>query len=334
MLEDQDLRQRMTRRMFVVAAGATALTTTAACATPATRTESNVLRSFKSDAARTRFLAAYDAVLAEWPVAFEELYLQTRFGKTHVIASGPRDAPPLLLMPALLTSATMWRPNVASLSQHFRTYAIDVIGEPNKSEATRSLRNRRDCAAWLSDVFSALGIARASIVGSSLGGFFALNQALLAPETIEQIVLISPPTFPISWRFYYYVTLSVAFGKTKPLDDWMGNGVAFDPVNTRWAAVYGHALNAGRPLNSLSLGSIDDTDQRRTRTPALLLIGDKEVIYDRAPTEVLQRARERIVGLEGELVPDANHLAAMVNPDYVNERILRFLQSPRPSPSH
>ena len=43
---------------------------------------------------------------------------------------------------------------------------------------------------WLNDLFD--GIARASVVGNSYGGFIALNQAALAPERIDRVVLISP----------------------------------------------------------------------------------------------------------------------------------------------
>src|SRR5580692_9524168 len=89
--------------------------------------------AFKSDAARARYLAAYDAVLAEWPVAYEEIDVPTRLGSTHVVVSGPADAPPVLLLPSFAGTATVWRLNVAGLGHHFRTYAVDVIGQPGKS---------------------------------------------------------------------------------------------------------------------------------------------------------------------------------------------------------
>jgi hypothetical protein len=38
---------------------------------------------FKSDDARRSYMAAYDAMLRDWPVAYEELDLATRLGPTH-----------------------------------------------------------------------------------------------------------------------------------------------------------------------------------------------------------------------------------------------------------
>jgi len=44
------------------------------------------------------FNAGYEAVLKQWPVPFEELYIPTRFGDTHLIANGSKDTPALVLL--------------------------------------------------------------------------------------------------------------------------------------------------------------------------------------------------------------------------------------------
>jgi pimeloyl-ACP methyl ester carboxylesterase len=150
------------------------------------------LPMFKSDEGKVRYMAAYDAALGDWPVPYEEIDLPTRLGVTRVIASGLPDAPPLVLLPSFAGSATVWRLNVGGLSPHYRSYAIDVIGQPGKSVATRRIRRRRQFAEWLTDVLDGLGVKRTSVVGRSFGGFLALNQASLTPERIERVVLISP----------------------------------------------------------------------------------------------------------------------------------------------
>src|SRR5580704_10608399 len=121
------------------------------------------LPAFKSDEGRARYMAAYDAALADWPVPYQEIDVPTRLGLTHVIASGASDAPPLLLLPSFAGAAVVWRLNAEGLSRHFRIYAVDVIGQPGKSQAIRRMRNRRDYANWLVDLLDGLGIARTSI---------------------------------------------------------------------------------------------------------------------------------------------------------------------------
>jgi pimeloyl-ACP methyl ester carboxylesterase len=55
---------------------------------------------FRSPEGEALYHAAYEAVLKEWPVPYEELFISTRLGKTHVIASGPNDGAPVLLFNA------------------------------------------------------------------------------------------------------------------------------------------------------------------------------------------------------------------------------------------
>ncbi len=57
-----------------------------------TPTATNPLPAFKDPHSRARYMAAYDAALAEWPVPCTEFDVPTRFGSTHVIASGPPHA--------------------------------------------------------------------------------------------------------------------------------------------------------------------------------------------------------------------------------------------------
>jgi pimeloyl-ACP methyl ester carboxylesterase len=165
-------------------------------------TTTKTLRVFQTRRARARYMSLYDAVLKEWPVPYEEINVPTRFGETHIIASGAIDAPPLMLLHALMMSATEWRPNVGALSLHYRVYAVDVMGQSNKSEPTRKIRSLREYSDWFVDVLDALHVGKASVVGNSHGGFLAINQAVFTPERLHRMVLIAPsriiPT--ASWK--------------------------------------------------------------------------------------------------------------------------------------
>ena len=160
--------------------------------------------TFKSVEGRAAFQQAYAAALRSWPVPFEALDVPTRFGTTHVIASGPAGAPAVVLLHCMAGTAIAWRSNVAALSQRFRTCAVDIPAQPNLSVLTRRIRNRQEQAEWFTDLLDALGAPTASIVGNSYGGFLALSQACLTPERVDQLILISPAgTFtPLGLGFY------------------------------------------------------------------------------------------------------------------------------------
>ena len=107
---------------------------------------------FRSSNAKTEYYAAYEAMLKKWPVPCQELYIPTRFGDTHVIASGSQAAPPLVLLHSAGSGSVQWFRNVEPLSQHYRTYAIDVIGEVNKSITAQKLSYLRQSTATQSCV--------------------------------------------------------------------------------------------------------------------------------------------------------------------------------------
>lgn len=297
-----------------------------------TTRSADMLPAFKNEAARDRYMAAYDAMLRDWPVAFQELDVGTRLGPTYVIASGPAKAPPLLLLPSFAGTATVWRLNVAHLSRQYRTYAVDVIGQPGKSLATRRLRNRHDYAEWLTDVLDALGIERASMVGCSFGGFLALNQASLTPERVDRVVLISPVgTFASQfWKLTWSARVKrpvvrlmrrlTGRARAPSLADL---GIR-PPRDTIWSALMAATMGAISRLSVITPDVLSGRELRAIRAPTLLLIGDAEKLYE--PTAMLALARRRMPGIEGAVVPDADHIAAMAQPDDVNARIMGFLQ--------
>jgi pimeloyl-ACP methyl ester carboxylesterase len=297
-----------------------------------TEAASGPLPAFKSDGGRARYLAAYDAVLAEWPVAFEEIDVATRLGSTHVVVSGPAAAPPLLLLPSFAGTATVWHLNVAGLSQRFRTYAVDVIGQPGKSLAVRRLRDRRDYSEWLAGLLDGLGIRHASVVGCSFGGFVALNQALATPERVDRVVMISPAGVFASqyWKLTYAMRIRMPIvrllrrlrGSARAAG--MGDLVRRAPRDTAWSALMAATMAERPEVSVISPTVFNRTALRAIRAPVLLLIGAEETLYE--PGAMLKLARSRMPGLTGAVVPDADHIAAMAQPDDVNGRIIRFLE--------
>lgn len=287
---------------------------------------------FKTPEGQARFIAAYDAALRQWPAPFEEADIPTRLGQTHIISSGPKDAPPVVLLHSMAGTALLWRPNVATLSQHFRVHAVDVPGQVGRSVLTKPIESREEMAFWFADLLDVLDHRRAAIVGSSFGGFLAMNQAQLAPDRVERIVMISPiGTFvPISAKFIYGMLVKPLIRRLtgrKPLSAdisrLLGPGQALRPEDAAWGKVMSVTMaESARP--SLARVKVFKPDELAAmKTPALLLIGEQENIYDAHAT--LKRAKQRMPQLETVAIPNAHHLAALAQPADVNARILKFL---------
>ncbi|NRF92501.1 alpha/beta fold hydrolase [Paenibacillus frigoriresistens] len=127
-----------------------------------------------------------------WTVPFEDLMISTRFGNTHVVASGSIDAPDLILFHGMTFSATMWYPNIETLSSHFRVYAVDTTGDFGKSTVTSILRTREEAANWVLDVLAGLQLQSAIFIGHSMGGWLPLNFAVHSPTKVKKMILLAP----------------------------------------------------------------------------------------------------------------------------------------------
>jgi pimeloyl-ACP methyl ester carboxylesterase len=91
-----------------------------------------------------QYIVGYETVLALWSAPHKPLDVPTRFGTTHINTSGPENAPAMVLPPGFGTNSTTWFPNIAALSSRFRVYALDTIGQPEKSAPSGVLTARRD----------------------------------------------------------------------------------------------------------------------------------------------------------------------------------------------
>ena len=142
---------------------------------------------FRSPEGETHSYAAYDAVLAHWPVPYEEQDLLTQFGHTHIIASGPDGAKPVILMHGQDSSAASWIYNISDLSRAFRIYAVDTIGDMGKSKPARLPINREDYALWVLDVLDQLKLEKANLVGLSYPSQARITSASLIASTAWRV---------------------------------------------------------------------------------------------------------------------------------------------------
>ena len=293
--------------------------------------------AFKTPEGEARYLAAYDAALKLWPVPYHEIDISTRFGTTHVVASGPKEAPPLVLLHGYMATSVMWSPNVIDFSRDYRVYAIDTMGQPGKSVPGEPIRDAAGYVAWLTATLDGLRLDRVALVGMSFGGWLALTYAVAAPERIQKLVLLSAGGLvPIARQFSLRGMLMVFFPTRFTVNSFM-----------RWAGFTDTPgeRDAGPVLNLMYLGmkhfrmpadtvriaanALSDDQLRAMRVPTLLLMGDREVLCDAAAA--LARARRLIPDFEGELVPGCRHDMCFSQHRLVDARVLDFLKKTRPA---
>jgi pimeloyl-ACP methyl ester carboxylesterase len=138
---------------------------------------------------------------------------------TRVLFTGPDDGVPVLFLHGNLTSATWWEETMIALPPGYRGITPDQRGfgdadAEKKIDATRGLGDLADDAAALLDH---LGIAKAHMVGNSLGGLVIWRLMIDHPERFLTITLADPGS-------------PFGFGATKDIDgtptspDFAGSG--------------------------------------------------------------------------------------------------------------
>jgi len=287
---------------------------------------------FTSPGNKKETLRTYQAILDRWPVPFQERMIPTGFGETHVIASGPEDAPPLVLLHALLASAASWYRNVNALSQSYRVYAVDIVGEANLSCLTRPIKSLDEYLQWFTELMDGLGVDTFSLAGNSNGGFIAAYFAMKLPERVRKLILIGPAAtiYPMT-SFYVHMFIPKAMYMLLPKLPgrdaamrrsvaWMHAGLPYDPL---WEPLFYRLLVHGNSLNQVFPRVYTQAEFAQIKAPVLLVLGEQEMIYK--PRLAAEAARELLPGLQVELISRAHHITALAQPEIVNQKILHFL---------
>jgi pimeloyl-ACP methyl ester carboxylesterase len=281
------------------------------------------ISAFKNSESESSYRAAYEAILARWPVPYERLELATRSGITHIISSGPPDATPLILLPGNFDCSLSWFHSVAALSSAHRVYALDTIGDIGMSKACRLPVRREDYAHWLAEVFEGLRIRTADLMGISYGGFLAVNFALQFRERTKRLVLLNPglPLSPFTGQWMIH-GMPMIVHPSHATARWFIRGAS---TSKRWGDLLELFVTGIASLRSTQVMRpiIQKDEWRQLCMPMLLLIGDHEIMYE--PGRAIRRARQLIPHIQAEFVTDAGHFQLVDQAEQVNQRTLKFL---------
>lgn len=115
--------------------------------------------------------------------------------RTAYLEAGPRDAPPVLLLHGLGATNASLLPVLADLAHDHRVIAPDLPGFGNTAAPSASY-SPAWFAAWVEALQHHVDMRRAVVLGNSLGGRVALEQALTHPRSVRGLVLLTPsPAF-------------------------------------------------------------------------------------------------------------------------------------------
>ena len=256
--------------------------------------------------------ARYRELLAQWPVPNTHLRIPTREGETFVIASGPVDAPPLLLFHGSAFNSVSWMGDVAAWAERFRVYAVDVIGHPGLSAPSRPAYASAAHALWIEDVMGGLGIERAAIAGISLGGWLGIDFAARYPQRVSALVLLAPGgvgrelmTMPKLLFTVLPLLLLGEWGRRRAMIRMLGPSLFGDAAETQTVVEFTSLINRHFRQRLDKLERFGDEVLGRLTMPVLLIIGAQDPMLDSAETR--QRLAAALPDLEVIELPDIGH---------------------------
>jgi pimeloyl-ACP methyl ester carboxylesterase len=291
---------------------------------------------FRSEQARAEYHALYMERTKKWPVASETRLIETPSGQTFVRVSGRMTDPPLILLPGALGTSLTWIPNIADLSAHYRTYALDSIYDFGLSIRRRNIKKTDDIVIWLHEVLAAL-VPEDSVIliGLSYGGWVASQYAIRFPERVRKAVFLAPAltVLPVSFallfralftrlpiprfrkQFYYWL-----------LQDTVRSGesgrASVDEAVADWIV----AERCFGPLPMIPATVLNDTALRNFNVPSLFLVGEHEKIY--SAQKAIRRLNRIAPQIKTRFITHAGHDLSFVQAELVTKRILDFLGEP------
>src|SRR5215475_6891334 len=237
--------------------------------------------SWVSDAAREKFMAAYERAFALWPQPVEEFDIETATATTRVHAYRPHpDGAPVVLLTGAGGNAAFWFPHVAALAAVGPVYGIDMPGDANPSVPRAMMTPPAVCAAWLNELLGKLSDRPVHLVGFSYGGWIAMNQALRAPGRLASITLLDPAGLTkLDARFWWWLSISGLATLTpmplrRRLARWLDSPAMLEPelMTLMWAGTRGYHAEPKFP------DVLTDDELRAITVPVLLVTGTRSAL--------------------------------------------------------
>lgn len=255
----------------------------------------------------------------------------------------------VVLLHGFATSSFVWRALAPALvRERWAACAIDLLGHGESDRPPNTDFGVAAQVRCIDEALSALRLARATVIGLEFGGLVALALAVLRPDRVERLVLISPmvPDGPpleqvVAMRRFtgrYALRLSRdVVGAAELLRPYL-RALLHDPSHmpeglvARYVAPFvgrdgaQHLLTLARSLDTDRTGVV----ARAVKQPTLVLLGEEQPVVRGAPVELFVGALPRATMRR---LPHVSHLAPEESPSVVAQLITAFLRGePVPEP--
>lgn len=282
---------------------------------------------YKNKSCKDKVLKLYDKQLDRLAIAYNDLYINTSFGKTHLIETGNKSGAPLLLFHGGNATTSYNLLACSFLLNEFHIYAVDTIGHPGKSAENSLSPNKYDYGKWASEVITAIGYTKIRCFGGSFGAGIIAKTMCVSPEKLEKVVLYVPsgiknaPAYKIMNMMLpmimYWITHENKWLEKciLPMAVTVEN-IDEDIFETAKCSIDNVKIKAGMPSN------VTPEDMKKCVAPTLVMAGEKDCLF---PAKlVIPQAKKMIPNCVTYLLQNRGHMNQLT--DKEKQIIVEFLK--------
>lgn len=242
--------------------------------------------------------------------------------------------PPLLLLPATLSTTRELAPLAERLGRSFSVISVDRRGA-TRTSADDGLPTGVDIADHIDDLVAVMGaesIEAAAIVGHSYGGCLALEMAARRPAAVRSVWAYEPPYAPAgppeTQRHMARVgrdTLAAAMtsGEDAAAEVFFAGVSGREALDALGAAARDRIRRAGPgAIADSTLLGLEPEGLGRIQAPVQIALGERS---DAVYAAIAEGLRELITGASLTRIPDADHMAPITRPSSVAAAVQGFL---------
>ena len=282
---------------------------------------------YKSEAGKKKILDLYDRQLKRLRCPYKDLWVDTSFGKTHIVETGNLNGEPLLVLHGGNATTAYNLLAFDFMLDDYHIYAADIIGHPGKSAETCLSHRGYDYGRWVSEVITGLGYDSIACCSGSFSAGIIAKAMCVAPDKIKRALLYVPsgiknaPAINSSSMMLpmimYLITrkdkwLRKTFLPIAVTED----NITDDMFETAKLSITYSKVKTGMPTD------VDGRLMRKCHAPTLVMAAEYDCLYP--GRQVIRRAKEIIPNCKTYLIKGRGHMHAMT--DREKEMIRVFLK--------
>lgn len=261
--------------------------------------------------------------------------MKVRINDINLAYSDEGQGPTVIFLHAFPLNRTMWAPQVAELSDRYRVVTIDLRGH-GESDAPMWRYTLDRFAKDVIGLLEHMGIAKATFVGLSMGGYILFALYRTHPALFQALVLADTRATADTpdAKAARFSMAQIAYRRgASAIAELMLPKLLSPAACEHRADLRDHlrTIITGNQVSGI-VGDLMAMEERPDSTPllstiaipTLVIVGEEDLA---SPPEEVENMANQIPGSTFVRIPHAGHLSNVENPGAFNAAILTFLTS-------